>query len=846
MADGRLSYLKPGQKLGKYEIKGVIGRGGMAEVYRALNPGLNQDVAIKVLHPSVTESKNAIARFQREAQSIAGLIHPHIVRVYDFENADEIYYMVMELVDGGSLKDLMAKFPNGMPEATAIGLFKPILSAVAYAHERGVTHRDIKPANVLLSKEQRPILTDFGLALMTGGERLTQTGMGAGTPAYMSPEQVSGNEITPASDVYSLAVMLYEMLSGDVPFKADTYTALMLKHLQEMPRPITERVKGISPAINFVILRALSKDPQSRFRTAAEMLNALADVDETAIQQAMTTLYTEQRKAMEGATVQGLSTPSATQLPMSTRLVDTVSNPASSSSSSRLLTQTAQTLQRNPVLVSGILIAVVLGVIGLGIVGAIQGIFRSTETSTPVAVATAPVVPPGMVYIPGGTFLMGTSNGRENEKPPHSVTISPYYIDKTEVTNRSYLEFVTDNPRPSPLSWPKTNRGNWILEVTEGGLAIGKPLDRMSYDGKTTLSLTNTNVRVVVDPDNDTGEITVSFSAENLPFRKQEARSGKWTFTANTFVKTQPFYQGGVAENVRMHGNSGQEGPIYPTIVSPVAAWGTGDLKREGAFITDSRGEPESEGISFHMMYMDGVRTTDHSIHKAKDECCYNPSQPSAGYIDPTKKQLVLLIFSDPNTYKGGNNQDTIWLELHFDLPKVVNRPAGGTTPYVSGTGDHPVSGVTWNDAVAYCEYRKGRLPTEAEWEFAARGTTGNPYPWGIDRMKGGKIPANIANGAPERAGLYPEGASPFGLLDVGGNVWEWTKDWYGEKYYSESAGLINPVGAVSGEFRVLRGGGYTLRDNAGGDEFRTTYRLPFQPDQTDLAFGFRCVRDIG
>src|SRR5258706_11285916 len=145
------SYLSPGQKLGKYEIRRLLGRGGMAEVYRALNPDLNQDVAIKVLHPHVVDTEAAISRFRREAQAIAALTHPNIIRVYDFDTINGVNFMVMELIDGPTLGALISQYPKGMPLDAALHIFTQLAEAVAFAHERGTVHRDIKPGNVLMA-----------------------------------------------------------------------------------------------------------------------------------------------------------------------------------------------------------------------------------------------------------------------------------------------------------------------------------------------------------------------------------------------------------------------------------------------------------------------------------------------------------------------------------------------------------------------------------------------------------------------------------------------------------------------------------------------------------------------
>jgi len=260
-----------GKTLGKYQIIERLGRGGMAEVYKAYHPQLERYAAVKVLHSYLAEGQDFLARFQREAKAIAALRHPNIVQIYDIDIEDEHYYMVMEFIDGGTLKDRLIQAGGPLSIAEMAHIFRETASALDYAHRQGVLHRDIKPANVLLDKSGRVVLTDFGIARIVSETQFTVTGTLVGTPAYMSPEQGMGMPISTSSDIYSLGIILYEMVTGKVPFDADTPLAVIHKHINE-PLPSPRELRDDIPrALERVIVKALSKGPQDRYQSAAEM-----------------------------------------------------------------------------------------------------------------------------------------------------------------------------------------------------------------------------------------------------------------------------------------------------------------------------------------------------------------------------------------------------------------------------------------------------------------------------------------------------------------------------------------------------------------------------------------------
>jgi len=265
--------VRDGMTLGPYRVIERIGRGGMASVHRAYHPGLDRYVAIKVLPDFFADDPGYRERFQQEARSVARLKHPNILEVFDFGYEEGLAYLVLELVEGGTLQDRVGS-PMELREVVLI--LEQLAGALDHAHAHGILHRDLKPSNILLHKDGTPVLADFGLARMAGSlRRLTSSGTVMGTPEYMSPEQAADEPIGPASDLYSFAVVAYEMLTGRVPFGADTPAAVLLSHVTK-PMPSTRELRGeLSAHIEEVLRRALAKRPEDRFQTAAAFVAAL-------------------------------------------------------------------------------------------------------------------------------------------------------------------------------------------------------------------------------------------------------------------------------------------------------------------------------------------------------------------------------------------------------------------------------------------------------------------------------------------------------------------------------------------------------------------------------------------
>jgi hypothetical protein len=260
---------------GRYELGEVVGQGGMAVVHRALDRTLGREVALKVLRDQYSADPEFVERFEREARAAARLAHPNIVDIYDVGSDDGTHYIVMELVEGENLKSLVRR-GGRLPPALVIRFGREIASALDYAHRRGLVHRDVKPQNVLVDADGHTKLTDFGIAQAAEHVSLTQTGIVLGTAQYMAPEQAQGKPIGPATDLYSLGVVLYELATGRLPFEGDSPLTVALRHVQEQPIPPRRLNPSLPPELETVILRAMAKDPGRRYASGAELAQALA------------------------------------------------------------------------------------------------------------------------------------------------------------------------------------------------------------------------------------------------------------------------------------------------------------------------------------------------------------------------------------------------------------------------------------------------------------------------------------------------------------------------------------------------------------------------------------------
>jgi eukaryotic-like serine/threonine-protein kinase len=430
---------------GRYQIVEPVGEGGMAIVYRAIDTRLGRTVAVKVLHPEFARDKPFLERFQQEAEFAASLgAHPNIVDIYDIGEDGDRRYIVMEFIEGRSLKDLIReRAPFGVAETFAIG--RQVASALDFAHKRGLVHRDVKPQNILVTDDGVAKVTDFGIARSATTSQLTRTGMVLGTVHYFSPEQAQGKPAGPPSDIYSLGVILYEMLTGHLPFDAENAIGVAMQHIHNEPPSPWQFVPELPARAVATVMRALEKDPERRFRDAAELSSALqpplaADAGQTTVVAPVPTPPPESTTVFRPVEA---ATPPATHPPPRRRPV----RPAVAARPERDTQQVVASSSSNKILVwlAVFLALIIIGVLAFLVTRQAFG-GSATPTSTPTVTPSPTPKPKKHKKTPTVAVIV-----------PKVPTLTPTPIPPTSTpTPPPPTATPTPNPKPpTPTPTPK-------------------------------------------------------------------------------------------------------------------------------------------------------------------------------------------------------------------------------------------------------------------------------------------------------------------------------------------------------------------------------------------------------
>lgn len=700
-----------GRTIGPYKILEKIGRGGMAEVYRGFHPALERYVAIKLLGRSLQTDPAFTRRFQREAQTVASLRHANIIQVFNFGSFKGGHYIAMEFVEGEDLRVEMdrRRLENQpfTPDET-LQLLDQIADALDYAHRHGVVHRDIKPANILLTSDGQVVLGDFGLAMLRN--RLSQVTMGHsfGTPEYIAPEQaIDSRAAVPQSDIYALGAILYEIVTGQPPFYAESPLSLALMHVNEEPTPPSHYAPGLPPPVEAVILRALAKDPEERFPTAQAMVATLRRAWSNA-----------QPQSQEEIT--HLGQPLAGSIP-----APPPPPPSSPPTRINATLPLYPSLQRRwPLIAAGTALLLITGLCLLSLFFLLLS--QNRESLEAVTATTTSVM----------TFMAKNTNTPYRSSTP-TETFLPSATPSS--TPADTLTFTAPPPSPTATHTPQPTLSPMpTATATAASMPVSTETPRPTETPQSTLT-----------PALVPGQ-AISRSVDNMVMR---------------FVPAGAFLMGADDEEAFPH-----EKPQHEITLSP--------------------------------FWIDETEVTNAQYRRCvKANICPSPKATTA-----------------------------------YDDPEMSN---------------HPVVYVTWEQADAYCRWLaietgwSVHLPTEAQWEKAA---SWNPfdeskrlYPWGDDPLDPtllNYIDSGLAHTAP--VGDYPQGASPYGVQDMAGNVWEWVADWYAPEYYSLPNPPPDPTGPTDGTQRVMRGGSYGY----GERQARTTNRDAAGAQASGNGLGFRCVVD--
>jgi formylglycine-generating enzyme required for sulfatase activity len=756
--------------LGKYEILEEIGHGGFATVYRARDPNLEQVVAVKVLHGAYTERPDLVQRFLNEAREAVRLKQRGIVRIYTVGEDDGVPYIAMEYLPGGTLAGRLHDEP--LPLDAAIAVVEQVAAALDHAHKRGLVHRDVKPANVLFDDEGHAVLVDFGLVKSLAESGMTAEGTSLGTPTYMAPEQAGSNaEVDGRADVYALGVVAYEMLAGHVPFEAETPLSVLHAHVHDAPPDPCALNQALDPGVASAVLKALEKAPADRYQTAGafarELRRAWETVQEAAqVKATLAGLYAQAQEAMKAGrwgVVVNLCV-EMRNLDPDYRDVGTLLTLAAS----RLAEEEQKRQQEREL---GEQYAAALELLKEEAYAEAVGTLEKIEAQAPD-------------FRDVGTELERARAGLEKAQF-YEAALAKLADGRHDEACDDLLALLERDP-------DHAGARARLLEASEGVLAqlrdARAELDELGSENEVL------RARVV--------DLEAKLKEAKTTLKKLEPEARKLRSALKTVGSQVDAY-----DNLLLAMEDRDQGQVL------ALAEDLAQAKRPGASRVLARlqaGTKEPE-LAEQLVELQGDLWT----------------SPKDG------KEMVRV---PAGAFLYGDEKERIELpEFWIDRTPVTNaeyarfvaatgheppEPWKGKTP-PKEIADHPVTYVSWHDAVAYAKWAGKRLPTEEEWEKAARGTDGREYPWGDQEPTPELANFGLEEDGTTPVGKYsPQGDSPYGCVDVAGNVLEWT------------------ASDFSSGKKVLRGGAWDLIWGS----VRAADRGHYSPGSRYDDVGFRCV----
>ena len=702
--------LEPNTTLDHFRIIALIGRSGMADVYRAEDTRLGREVALRVLPPEFARDPERVARFVREVRSAARLAHPNIAPILECRESGGLHFYAMALLPGGDLKARIRAHAGGLAAAEALRVAASVARALDYAHGAGLVHRDVKPENILFAADGTAQLTDFRIAhAVTTGTRMTATGMSIGTPHYMSPEQARDGDADGRSDLYSLGAVLYEMLTGSVPFERSDSFAVALAHINDPLPKLPESLSAYQPLLDGL----LAKSPDDRYGTGGEVAAACEALERG-----------EPFRVPSGAAGEG-----------ETRVMTRTLSGAPASSTPSTGKRGKRRLGRSR------LAAVTAGaVVALGLVALLPPV-------------DAP--PPSRDDVTGGSAILAV----ETEPGGAEVLVDGQPVGRTPL--------VRDDLRP----------GAYDIELRLAD-HVPESLDGLALEDGVVLNVSHEFVRgrgrltLMTTPSGAWIEMGGRRLAESVPVTLDDLPAGDVTLR----VGTAGYRPAEVVARVPMDGVGQLEVELVP--------WSVGDVFR------DCPSCPEMVVVPAGAFMMG------------------SPASEGGGWERPRRRVEIARPFA------MGVHEVTFaeWEACADDGGCGRRRPGD----YGWGRGTRPVINVSWEDVQGYVAWlsretgEEYRLPSEAEWEYAARAGTETRYSWG-DEIGSNRASCTGCGSRWDGERTAPVGSLPpnaWGLYDMHGNVQEWTEDCWNDSYRGApsdgSAWLSGNCG-----FRVLRGGGF-------------------------------------
>lgn len=799
----------PFASLGHFQIVSRIGHGGMGDVYKGYEPALDRTVAIKVLPSDLARQEDFVRRFRAEATAVARITHPNVVQIHFIGEDQGHHFFAMQYVDGESLADLLERRKR-LGQDDTLAIVEQTLAGLAAAHKRGIVHRDIKPGNILLDREnRRALLADFGLVKSAeAGSRMTATGVVMGTVDYISPEQGRGLDVDARSDLYAIGVLLYQMLSGHLPFAADSPTAMIFQHVYEEPKRLREVAPEVPDALCQVVHKLLAKKPEQRQQTAEEVL---ADLRAFRTGQPLPSAVAARAIASAGrqcTTV--IAAPTFDDVrPLPADLEQEAPAKWWPRARQRLLDllrrrapELAKHLQNTQQQVDGAVFE-----------------YEQRQSSLQQLVAEAEEVLQELQRQAASYRAAIAATQRRADESPDEHEAAEALAEKAACQQSAddLAVQITEQERQLETMQLRLAQVNATLhkvrsqrDVLNARLQVARAQITLRTD-KPKRRLRSTLIRIAVV----VAAGTVIMAAAMFVFMPERWGLNPISDGSPPSPAVAPF-DAKQAQAIQAQWSQFLQTPVVQAnsiglqlVLIPPGEFDMGSTPADVAQL-----QADGKRQSAPEWYFDRL-PAESPRHHAKITAPFY-----LGLYEVTQPEYERVMGNNPSEHKGG--------------------------------AKYPVDNVSWPDAVEFCrklselpeEKAAGavyRLPTEAEWEYASRAGTVTHYSFGDDAA-GLARHATFGNNSENRTQPVGRGRpNAWGLFDMHGNVWEWCADWWTADYYANSPS-DDPLGPSSGEARVLRGGSW--RDAAAGI-FRSGYRGSDRPDSHNFCLGFRVVRTL-